>query len=38
MKVADGKFELWKKDPFHPSLHFKCVNSEDKFGLSGSWS
>jgi mRNA-degrading endonuclease RelE of RelBE toxin-antitoxin system len=28
-KQADSKFELWKEDPFHPSLHFKCVNSED---------
>jgi len=28
-KVADRKFELWKKDPFHPSLHFKCLNSGD---------
>jgi len=28
-KQADSKFELWKKEPFHPSLHFKCVNSED---------
>ena len=23
------KFELWKENPFHPSLRFKCVNSED---------
>ncbi len=29
MKQADAKFELWKEDPFHPSLHFKCVNSEE---------
>jgi len=28
-KQADGKFELWKENPFHPSLRFKCVNSED---------
>jgi len=28
-KQADTKFGLWKKDPFHPSLHFKCVNSAD---------
>ena len=28
-KQADAKFELWKENPFHPSLHFKCVNSED---------
>jgi hypothetical protein len=23
--VADANFELLKKDPFHPSLHFKKV-------------
>jgi mRNA-degrading endonuclease RelE of RelBE toxin-antitoxin system len=28
-KQADAKFELWKENPFHPSLHFKCVNSEN---------
>ncbi len=28
-KKADAKFELWKENPFHPSLHFKCVNSEE---------
>jgi hypothetical protein len=28
-KQADAKFELWKEVPFHPSLRFKCVNSED---------
>ena len=28
-KQADAKFELWKENPFHPSLRFKCVNSED---------
>jgi len=25
---ADKKFDLWKKNPFHPSLNFKCVNTE----------
>ena len=25
---ADRKFDLWKKNPFHPSLNFKCVNAE----------
>ncbi len=25
---ADRKFDLWKKNPFHPSLNFKCVNTE----------
>ncbi|MDY6792798.1 MAG: hypothetical protein SWH54_16160 [Thermodesulfobacteriota bacterium] len=27
-KDADRKFDLWKKNPFHPSLNFKCVNTE----------
>jgi len=22
-RAADEKFELWKENPFHPSLHFK---------------
>ena len=26
---ADSKFDLWKEDPFHPSLRFKCVSSEE---------
>ena len=25
---ADRKFDLWKMNPFHPSLDFKCVNTE----------
>ncbi len=25
--ISRNKFELWKKNPFHPSLQFKCVNS-----------
>ena len=25
---ADRKFGLWKMNPFHPSLQFKCVNLE----------
>lgn len=25
---ADRKFDLWKQNPFHPSLNFKCVNTE----------
>jgi hypothetical protein len=25
---ADRKFDLWKKNPFHPSLNFKCVNTK----------
>lgn len=27
-KQADEKFDLWKKNPYHPGLHYKCVNSE----------
>ncbi len=27
-KDADRKFDLWKRNPFHPSLNFKCVNTE----------
>ena len=26
---AQKVFNLWKENPFHPSLHFKCVNSEE---------
>jgi hypothetical protein len=26
-KTADAKFELWKGNPFHPSLCFKCVHA-----------
>ncbi len=26
---ANAKFELWKENPFHPSLNFKCINSEE---------
>lgn len=25
---ARKAYELWQENPFHPSLHFKCVNSE----------
>ena len=27
-KDADRKFDLWRQNPFHPSLNFKCVNAE----------
>ncbi len=27
-KAAKKVFELWKENPFHPSLHFKCVESQ----------
>ncbi len=26
-------YRLWAEDPFHPSLRFKCINSEE-----GIWS
>jgi hypothetical protein len=22
-------FRLWMRNPFHPSLHFKCINTEE---------
>ncbi|MGA2401578.1 MAG: hypothetical protein ABSG91_07705 [Syntrophobacteraceae bacterium] len=22
-------FRLWMENPFHPSLHFKCINTEE---------
>jgi hypothetical protein len=25
---AHKAYELWRDDPFHPSLHFKCINRE----------
>ncbi len=28
-KRARKAFELWAENPFHPSLHFKCINSKD---------
>jgi len=24
-------FNLWSQNPFHPSLHFKCINREEDF-------
>lgn len=26
---ARKAYYLWKQDPFHPSLHFKCINREE---------
>jgi mRNA-degrading endonuclease RelE of RelBE toxin-antitoxin system len=26
---ARKSFELWSENPFHPSLHFKCINAEE---------
>jgi hypothetical protein len=27
-ETARKKFGIWKENPFHPSLKFKCVNSD----------
>ncbi len=27
---ARKAFVLWNANPFHPSLHFKCINSEEE--------
>ncbi|PSB35097.1 ParE family toxin-like protein [Chlorogloea sp. CCALA 695] len=32
-KGARKAYQLWAENPFHPSLHFKCINSEE-----GIWS
>ncbi|MBD1930514.1 hypothetical protein [Funiculus sociatus] len=26
---ARKAYRLWAKNPFHPSLHFKCINSQE---------
>ena len=26
-EIAQKKFVIWKENPFHPSLKFKCVNT-----------
>ncbi|MBM3190729.1 MAG: hypothetical protein FJZ90_18670 [Chloroflexi bacterium] len=26
---ARRAFRLWEQNPFHPSLHFKCINREE---------
>ena len=28
-KQARKTYLLWKDNPFHPSLHFKCINSQE---------
>jgi hypothetical protein len=28
-RSAKKAYRLWVENPFHPSLHFKCVNSEE---------
>lgn len=27
---ARKAYKLWRQNPFHPSLHFKCVNDEER--------
>ena len=29
-KTARKQFLLWRETPFHPSLHFKCVDQEER--------
>ena len=28
-RQARKSYRLWRENPFHPSLHFKCVNAEE---------
>ena len=28
---AKKSYKLWRKNPFHPLLHFKCINQEENF-------
>ncbi|MCO6450482.1 MAG: hypothetical protein J5I90_06795 [Caldilineales bacterium] len=28
-KQARKSFRLWSENPFHPSLHFKCINQQE---------
>jgi len=28
-RQARKAFQLWEQNPFHPSLHFKCINREE---------
>ena len=27
-RSARKAYRLWQENPFHPSLHFKCINNE----------
>ncbi|MGH7204851.1 MAG: hypothetical protein ACREI2_01440 [Nitrospiraceae bacterium] len=29
-QAARKAFLIWRDSPFHPSLHFKCVNQEER--------
>lgn len=28
-QTARKSFRLWEQNPFHPSLHFKCINTAE---------
>lgn len=28
-RAARKAYRLWAENPFHPSLHFKCINQEE---------
>lgn len=28
-RSARKAYRLWSRNPFHPSLHFKCINREE---------
>jgi len=32
---AKKAYRLWIENPFHPSLHFKCIIQKKMFGQSG---
>ena len=29
-KCARKAYRLWAENPFHPSLHFKCINNKEE--------
>ena len=29
-QAARKTYRLWQNNPFHPSLHFKCVDAEER--------
>ena len=29
-QAAKKAYLIWRESPFHPSLHFKCVNQEER--------
>ena len=29
-RAARKSFQLWRDSPFHPSLHFKCIDPEER--------